>query len=582
MVGAGSSVSVTGLPASVDISNAEPTDQLVINALDGNDTINAGMLPATTIKLTIDGGAGNDTILGGTGADVLRGGDGNDFVHGNQGNDVAFLGAGDDTFQWNPGDGSDTVEGEDGTDRMLFNGSAASEAMDLFANGTRAGLFRDVANILMDTNGVERIDVNALGGADAFAVGDMSGTSVVNLNIDLAGAIGGTTGDGQIDTMTVNGTQGDDTSVVTGSNGAFNISGLPVQVNATHVEGANDKLVISALGGADVIDATGLAAGVVQLEMLGGLGVDTFLGSAGDDLIVGGDGNDVAFMGAGDDTFAWSPGDDDDTLEGQDGFDTMRFNGANVSEQINVFANGGRVLFTRDIANVTMDSNDLESINYAALGGADTITVNDLNGTDVTEVNINLAGTIGGTTGDAQADTVVATGTAGDDVVLVAGNATSVSALGLPAQVNVANGEVLNDRLVIRAGAGADVVDASAVSAGSMRLVLEGGDGDDILIGSAGDDILDGGAGEDVLIGGGGNDTFLNGEITIQNFQAGKGSEDRIDLRNIDKLSFDWLVSHATMVNGNAVLDLGNGEHLTLLGINIASLHQHDFMLGGG
>jgi Ca2+-binding RTX toxin-like protein len=227
-----------------------------------------------------------------------------------------------------------------------------------------------------------------------------------------------------------------------------------------------------------------------------------------------------------------------------------------------------------------MDNNDVESIDFAALGGTDTITVNDLSGTDVVEVNIDLAAVGGG--GDAQQDTVIVTGTQGDDVVLVAGNATGVSAIGLAAQVNVVNGEALNDRFVVNTGAGDDVIEASGVSTGAMGLILEGGDGDDVLIGGAGDGILDGGAGDDVLLGGDGNDTFLNGEITIQDFQAGMGSDDRIDLGSIDGLSFDWLISHATMVDANAVLDLGNGEQLTLLGISIASLHQDDFMLGGG
>ena len=61
-------------------------------------------------------------------------------------------------------------------------------------------------------------------------------------------------------------------------------------------------------------------------------------------------------MGAGDDSFAWNPGDDHDALEGQAGFDTMRFNGANVAENIDVSANGGRVRFLRDIASVTTTS----------------------------------------------------------------------------------------------------------------------------------------------------------------------------------------------------------------------------------
>ena len=38
------------------------------------------------------------------------------------------------------------------------------------------------------------------------------------------------------------------------------------------------------------------------------------------------------------------------------------------------------------MASVTMDLNDVEGIDFNALGGADRITVNDLSGTDVTEI----------------------------------------------------------------------------------------------------------------------------------------------------------------------------------------------------
>ena len=47
-------------------------------------------------------------------------------------------------------------------------------------------------------------------------------------------------------------------------------------------------------------------------------------------------------MGAGDDTFVWNPGDGSDTVEGQDGLDTMLFNGANINEKIDISANGER------------------------------------------------------------------------------------------------------------------------------------------------------------------------------------------------------------------------------------------------
>ena len=152
----------------------------------------------------------------------------------------------------------------------------------------------------------------------------------------------------------------------------------------------------------------------IQLTINGGLGDDTMLGSEGNDLVNGGDGADIGLLGAGDDTFVWNPGDDNDVVEGQAGVDTLAFNGANIAENIDVFANGGRVLFFRDIANVTMDMDDVESIVFKALGGVDNVVVDDLSGTDVTEVG-PISPSIGA--GDGAADNVTVTGTNGDDVV---------------------------------------------------------------------------------------------------------------------------------------------------------------------
>ena len=393
IVGSGTSYAVTGLPALVSVGNSEgPTTQLVVNALAGADTVSASTLPAGIVKLTVDGGAGNDKISGSQGADVFLGGDGNDVIDGQQGDDVALLGAGNDTFQWDPGDGNDVVEGQAGTDRLLFNGSNAPENIDISANGPRVRFFRDVANVTMDLDDVEQIDFNALGGVDNIVVGDLSGTDVTEVNLNLAGALGGNAGDGQADTVTVNGTNGDDVLKITGSGTNAAVTGLPARVNITRAEGANDRLTVNALGGNDNVNASNLAAGVISLLTLnGGLGVDVLLGSKGNDLVNGGDGDDTALMGAGDDTFVWNPGDDNDTVEGQAGFDTMLFNGADVAENIDIAANGERVRFFRNIANVTMDLNDVEGIDFNALGGADTIVVNDLSGTDVTEINLNLA-----------------------------------------------------------------------------------------------------------------------------------------------------------------------------------------------
>ena len=39
----------------------------------------------------------------------------------------------------------------------------------------------------------------------------------------------------------------------------------------------------------------------------------------------------------------------------------MRFNGANIAEQVDLSANGNRLRFFRDAANITMDTNGVEA-----------------------------------------------------------------------------------------------------------------------------------------------------------------------------------------------------------------------------
>ena len=148
-------------PFAIDIGTSE---NLVLNANGGNDRFSATGNLAALIKLTVDGGAGDDTIAGGNGIDLLLGGDGNDFVDGQQGNDVAFLGAGDDTFQWDPGDGSDTVEGQGGRRHDAVQRRGGAEIFEASANGGRLRFTRNLGNIVMDTDDVEVVDLNALGG----------------------------------------------------------------------------------------------------------------------------------------------------------------------------------------------------------------------------------------------------------------------------------------------------------------------------------------------------------------------------------------------------------------------------------
>jgi Ca2+-binding RTX toxin-like protein len=263
--GDASGVAASSLGALVAIQHQEPNDGLTVNGLAGNDAISAATLAAQAISLTLDGGAGDDTIAGARGAEVAFGGDGNDSVDGNGGNDAAFLGAGDDSFVWDPGDGSDTIEGEDGADTMLFNGANVAERIELSANGNRLRFTRDLAGITMDTHGVELVDVNALGGADLVTVNDLSGTDVSSVNVDLAGTLGGAAGDGQPDRIVVNATNNDDTVNVSGDATEVTAKGLAPAVAIFHPEAANDRLEINTLAGTDTVGTVGLAAGAIPL-----------------------------------------------------------------------------------------------------------------------------------------------------------------------------------------------------------------------------------------------------------------------------------------------------------------------------
>ena len=214
---------------------------------------------------TLLGGNGDDTLAGGPGAETLLGGNGSDTVDGNKGNDVARLGNGDDTFVWDPGDGSDTIEGWNGEDTMVFNGAGVAERVDLSANGDHLRFFRDIANITMDTHGVERVDFNALGGADLVTVNDLRTTDVREVDVDLAGSLGGVAGDGAADRVVVNATNGDDRIAVAGDAQGVDVTGLAPSVRVLHSEAANDRLEIDTLAGDDSVASAGLSAGVIQL-----------------------------------------------------------------------------------------------------------------------------------------------------------------------------------------------------------------------------------------------------------------------------------------------------------------------------
>ena len=470
------------------------TQLIQVFGLGGRDVVTLVETNGALPRANLFGGAGDDVLTGGSGADMLFGQSGNDTLLGKGQTDFLFGGSENDSLTG--GDADDQAFGESGDDRLIWN---PGDDTDLNEGGV----------------GIDTVEVNGGNGTEQF-------------------------------TTTANGTRV-----------RFDrITPAPFSIDI----GTSEKLTVNANGGDDSFSATGNLAALIAITVDGGTGNDTILGSNGVDILLGGDGNDfvdgqqgndTGVMGAGDDTFQWDPGDGNDTIEGQAGADRMLFNGSNANERMDASANGGRVRFTRDIANITMDTDDVETFDVNAFGGVDVVTVNDLSGTDLTLVNANLAAN--GGADDGAADNVVVNATQGDDVVPVLGQGGQVRVQGLAAQVVVAGAAPGNDRVVVNALAGDDVVDASGVPAGSALLTLNGDDGDDVLLGGAGDDTITGGADDDVLLGGPGTDILDGGtgdNVVIEALAAvakAAGGDPQA-----------WVAEHATTVDGETVLDLGD------------------------
>jgi Ca2+-binding RTX toxin-like protein len=417
----------------------------------GNDTITIVETSGALPRADLFGGAGNDVLTGGSAADQLFGQSGNDTTLGKGGNDLIFGGTENDTLTG--GDADDQVFGDSGDDRIIWN---PGDDTDLDEGG----------------GGIDTIEVNGGNGAEIFSA-TANGTRV------------------RFDRSTP---------------GPFTLD-----------IGTSEKLVLNALGGDDKFSAAGNLAGLIAVTVDAGAGNDTVVGTTGNDVLLGGDGNDlldgqqgndVVFLGAGDDRFNWDPGDGSDTIEGQDGRDEVEANGSAISERFEASANGARVRFTRDVAAILLDLNDVEIVDVNTLGGTDLVTVNDLAATDVSQVEVDLAGTLAGTSGDAQADNVVVSGTVGDDVIELAGSTGSASVVGLAAPVTITGTEAANDRVTVNALNGDDLVDGSDLTAAAIKFSANGGDGADVLIGGSGNDTLLGGAGDDVLVGGPGTDVL--------------------------------------------------------------------------
>src|SRR4051794_11435396 len=147
------------------------TERFQVNGLGGDDSVTASNGVGARTLLSVDGGAGADTvtgsdgpdlILGGEGNDVLSGGSGDDRIVGDRGNDTMNGGNGDDTLVWNNGDATDVANGDAGRDDVEVNGApTAGDVFTVQPNGSRIKLDRpNLVPFSIDIGSSETMHVN--------------------------------------------------------------------------------------------------------------------------------------------------------------------------------------------------------------------------------------------------------------------------------------------------------------------------------------------------------------------------------------------------------------------------------------
>jgi serralysin len=316
--------------------------------------------------------------------------------------------------------------------------------------------------------------------------------------------------------------------------------------------------LIVAANGNDSLDGMG-----GNDTLYGGAGNDTLLGGAGDDLLGAGLGNDSLEGGAGQDAVFTAAG--NDTAHGGEGNDTL----GGAAGDDSLLGDAGNDELWGATGNDTAHGGEGND----TLGGAagDDSLLGDAG-------NDELWGAIGNDTawGGAGADTLG--GSVGNDNLSGEGGADEL--WGADGNDTLDGGDD-NDR--IGAGNGDDRALGGAgndqIFGGTGNDTLFGNDGNDTLYGASGDDNIDGGAGDDLIYAGAGADViiFSTGADRAEIFST---AEDRIDLSGVASITniADLRANHLSEVGGNAVIDDGAGNMLTLQGIAVSALSADDFI----
>ncbi|MCR8549014.1 hypothetical protein M4578_14340 [Salipiger sp. P9] len=340
--------------------------------------------------------------------------------------------------------------------------------------------------------------------------------------------------------------------------------------------------------------------GTGNIDGTGNAQPNRITGNAGDNVLNGAGGSDTLVGGAGNDTFRDDGG--ADRMVGGSGDDRYY-----IDNRGDVIVEAPGEGFDRVFSSISIElrqhSQHLETLTLLGRG-------------DLTGIGNGQANRITGNAGDNFLN-----GAWGDDTLVGgAGNDTLRDSSGADLLIGGSGNDVYyldspGDRIVEREGEGRDLVFASVDTAlrnhsqyiealtltgtedlsgvgnagdnvlrgNSGNNVLNGAWGDDTLIGGAGNDTLCDSKGDDLFSGGGGRDVFLFtdgfGNDRIADFEIRQWGE-VIDLSGVSAITgfADLAANHLRDIGGNAVIDDGHGNTITLVGIDAGDLGANDFL----
>jgi Ca2+-binding RTX toxin-like protein len=524
--------------------------------------------------------------------------------------------------------GSDTLDGKDGTDTVdysrdhffdFFNGSidtADKVVVNLGLNGSSGTgaefkvRLSDLSLVQVSTDTLTSIEnVTGSRGNDLIVGNELANT--------LDGREGADTLDGGLGNDTLIGGAGTDTASflshdgLTGEIGKISLGLSGADGSATYgrvIFGSFFPIETDALRGIENVTGSNLnetITGNEQANVLDGRGGnDTLDGGLGNDVIIGG--NPLFIVGGGVltsiDTVSYVSHDAVTGVFGQVGQDFISL-GPNGTDGSYTRLGQLGVVETdvlRGIENVT-GSNRPEAIagneqpnTLSGRGGDDTLSgrggddhVDGGAGNDVYDFTGSGLGTDtffdeSGTDRvviNSLSDILPETGRDGDDLVVVLTTGTFRI-------VDHFNGHQIENLVTVD---GQSVVLATGLTGGDASGIIAGGNGAETLDGRGGDDFLFGGNGSDRLIGGDGNDRLTGGHggDTFV-FGPGFGHDVVTDFSRADHIEFDGRVFHnfdqvlaaSHQVGRDTVITVDADNSITLLGVNLHSLHASHFDFG--